>query len=117
MTATLDDRVTILEGKMAMLEANPQPGQNEAFSDSFKEVRTDVKELRKDFKEFGDVQGHHTLALTKLDSDVATLKTDVAGLKTDVTGLKTDVSILKTDMVEVKGTLAEILDRLPPKAA
>ena len=34
-----------------------------------------------------------------------------------MTEVKADVSALKTDMTEVKGTLAEILDRLPLKAA
>ena len=34
MTATRDDRVTVLEGKVERLEANPQPGQNKAFSES-----------------------------------------------------------------------------------
>jgi hypothetical protein len=38
-------------------------------------------------------------------------------LDDDVAGLKEDVSTLKTDMVEVKGALAEILERLPPRAA
>jgi len=38
----------------------------------------------------------------------------VTSLKTDVAGLKTDFAQFK---VEVKGALAEILDRLPPKAA
>jgi len=70
---------------------------------------------------------------TEVTDEITTLKTDVSGLKTDVSGLKTDVSGLKGDMTEVKadvaglkgeltefklevrGTLAEILDRLPPR--
>jgi chromosome segregation ATPase len=60
-----------------------------------------------------DVNGL-TIKVDKLQSDVTELKTDVAGLKTDVAGLKRELTEFK---VEVRGTLAEILDRLPPKAA
>ena len=42
------------------------------------------------------------------------LDDDVAGLKADVTGLMSDMAEFK---VEVTGTLAEILHRLPTKAA
>jgi chromosome segregation ATPase len=84
-------------------------------------LRTDVNGLRNDVNELRkDVDGL-SIKVDKLQVDVTELKTDVAGLKTDVAGLKTDVAALKTELtefkVEVRGTLAEILDRLPPKAA
>jgi chromosome segregation ATPase len=63
-------------------------------------VNRDVLALR------DDVNGL-TIKVDKLQADVTELKTDVAGLKTELTEFK----------VEVRGTLAEILDRLPPKAA
>ncbi|MGH3298235.1 MAG: hypothetical protein ACRDP7_41240 [Trebonia sp.] len=135
MSATLDDRVTVLEGKMEMLEADPQPGQNKAFSDN-------LIALRREFKEFGAVQKRHgeTLdmqtgkltglgnALTDLSMSVDVVKIEFRDFKDVVSGrlerldgdvaeLKGDVAELKGGMVEVKGALAEILDRLPPKAA
>jgi hypothetical protein len=77
------------------------------FAAEMSVLKTDMR----DFKE--EVSGR----LDILEVDVADLKTDVTVLKTDVAELKTDVAGLKTDMTQVKGTLAEILDRLPPKAA
>jgi len=98
-------------------------------------LRTDVTGLQ------ADVTGLRT-DVTGLRTDVTGLQADVTGLRTDVTGLKTEVTELKVDFVgftnhvrgelagidntlysmrsdvkAVKGTLAEILDRLPPKAA
>src|SRR6266700_5882239 len=74
-----------------------------------------AKHAMKQFKE--EVSGK----LERLDDDVTGLKANVTGLKANVTGLKANVTGLKSDMaafkVEVTGTLAEILDRLPPKAA
>jgi hypothetical protein len=91
-------------------------------------LRTDVTGLQAD--------------VTGLRTDVTGLQADVTGLRTDFTELKTEVTELKVDFVgftnhvrgelagidntlysmrsdvkAVKGTLAEILDRLPPKAA
>jgi chromosome segregation ATPase len=102
MTATRDDRVTVLEGKVERLEANPQPGQNKAFSESFQAVRADIKELRADFKKFGAVQTEHTQALeevrrvqneqgttlaihtgqlAKIDSDLSELNLEIGSLR------------------------------------
>src|SRR6266700_88543 len=67
-----------------------------------------AKHAMKQFKE--EVSGK----LERLDDDVTGLKANVTGLKASVTGLKSDMAAFK---VEVTGTLAEILDRLPPKAA
>ena len=156
MTATLEDRVTVLEGKVENLEINPQPGQNDAFSRNLVGLRREFAEFRATQKKQDATLAMHTGKLVglgndlldlsgslnvvkielrdfkdvvsgrleRLDDDVAglkedvsTLKTDVSTLKTDVSTLKTDVSTLKTDMVEVKGALAEILERLPPRAA
>jgi chromosome segregation ATPase len=63
-------------------------------------INRDVLALR------DDVNGL-IIKVDKLQADVTELKADVAGLKTELTEFK----------VEVRGTLAEILDRLPPKAA
>jgi prophage DNA circulation protein len=142
MPATLEDRVTVLEVKMERMEANPQPGQNKAFSDSLKEIRAVqdqhtmvlrrhskmlddlllfVCNGREDLQEFrievNDFKAEVTSDIGMLKTDVSGLKTDVSGLKTDVSGLKADVAELRTDMTEVKGTLALILDRLPAKSA
>jgi chromosome segregation ATPase len=102
MNALLEDRVTVLEGKVKAMEANPQPGQNEAFSDGFKEVRAGIKELRADFKKFGAVQTEHTQSLeevrrvqneqgttlaihtgqlAKIDSDLSELNLEIGSLR------------------------------------
>jgi len=105
MTPTLDDRVTILEGKMEMLEANPQPGQNQAFSDNFKEVRADVKELRRDFKKFGDVQGQHTQTLDTHTGKLSEISSHLNHIDIDLMGF--------TDMVrDVKAQLTGRVERL-----
>lgn len=113
MSGTLEDRVRVLEVKMECMEANPQPGQNKAFSDSLKEIRT--------------VQDQHTTVLrrhSKMLDDlllfVCNGREDLQEFRIEMNDFKAEVAsetgTLKTDMTEVKGTLAVILDRLPAKA-
>lgn len=116
MRHVVNEWVPSLQLKVERLDTYAGPGQNEVFSSSFAEVRKQLDQI-------GKVQGSHTRTLarhskmlTGLRSDVRTLKGDVSALKGDVSTLKGDVSALKSDMGVVKGTLAEILDRLPPKA-
>jgi outer membrane murein-binding lipoprotein Lpp len=105
----LDNDVSWLKGK-----ANEHYGILVGLS-------TDVVDLR------DDITGLTTKVDT-LQSDVTGLTTKVDTLKSDVTGLTTKVDTLKSDVTgfrseltgfktQVTGTLAEILDRLPPKAA
>jgi len=49
---------------------------------------------------------------TEVTEEITTLKGDVAGLRRDVAGINGELAEFK---LEVRGTLAEILDRLPPK--
>lgn len=142
MSATLEDRVTTLEGKMKAMEANPQPGQNDAFSTALIALRQEFQGFSATQRKHGQTLDVHTGKLNGLAGGLTTLEFDlgivrhelrefreetsgrmerldgeVAALKGDVGTLKGDVGTLKDDMTEVKGTLAEILDRLPPKAA
>jgi chromosome segregation ATPase len=127
----VNEWVPSLQVKVERLDTYAGPGQNDAFSDSFQEIRKKLDRI-------STVQGRHTRTLsqhgkmltglkgdvrtlkadmTEVKGDVSTLKSDVSTLKSDVSTLKSDVSTLKSDMVEVKGALAEILDRLPAKGA
>ena len=79
-----------------------------------------LKDNMREFQvELADFKTEVTDEITTLKGDVAGLKTDVAGLKGDMTQVKGDVAGLKGELaefkLEVRGTLAEILDRLPPK--
>jgi chromosome segregation ATPase len=112
----LDNDVTRLQGDVTWLKgtASKQDGLVIALSadvadlgENVTGLRTDVNGLRNDVNELRkDVDGL-SIKVDKLQVDVTELKTDVAGLKAELTEFK----------VEVRGTLAEILDRLPPKAA
>ncbi len=93
----------------------------EEVSGKFERLDNDVTWLK-------DRAGRHDKLLQALSADVANLGDDITGLtvkvdrlQADVTGLKADVTGLKGELaefkVEVRGTLAEILYRLPPKAA
>jgi chromosome segregation ATPase len=112
----LDSDVTRLQGDVTWLKGTAGELHRQVIGDDglLVAVSSDVYKLR------DDVNGL-TVKVDKLQVDVTELKADVAGLKTDVAGLKTDVAGLKAELtefkVEVRGTLAEILDRLPPKAA
>jgi len=103
MRHLVNEWVPALEVKVERLDTYAGPGQNEAFSDNFLEIRKKLDQI-------SSVQGRHTRALNQHGKMLT-------GLKSDVRTLKGDVAELKTDMVEVKGALAEILDRLPPKQA
>jgi outer membrane murein-binding lipoprotein Lpp len=139
MTLTLDERVEVLEGKVENLETWAGPGQNEAFSRNLREFRQETNaKLTALSKDVGGL----TTKVDKLQAEFTGLKAEVTGLKTEVTGLKAEfaqhqvdfvgftnhvrgelsgldmaVCTLRSDVTAVKETLAEILDRLPPKAA
>ena len=79
-----------------------------------------LKDNMREFQvELADFKTEVTDEITTLKGDVSGLKTDVAGLKGDMTQVKGDVAGLKGELaefkLEVRGTLAEILDRLPPR--
>jgi phage shock protein A len=99
--ATAEDRVTILEGRVNVLETWAGPGQIEVLVAGLAEVRTNVRAVIK-------TQERHTRQLADLTSDVSGLKTDMAEVKADVAELKTDVAQLKTDVAELKTGMAEL---------
>jgi chromosome segregation ATPase len=119
----LDNDVARLQGDVTWLKstAGKQDGLVIALSadvadlgENVTGLRTDVNGLRNDVNELRkDVDGL-SIKVDKLQVDVTELKVDVTELKVDVAGLKAELTEFK---VEVRGTLAEILDRLPPKAA
>jgi hypothetical protein len=79
-----------------------------------------LKDNMREFQvELADFKTEVTDEITTLKTDVSGLKTDVSGLKGDMTEVKADVAGLKGELtefkLEVRGTLAEILDRLPPR--
>jgi len=84
-------------------------------------ARDDLREFRVEVTDFKTEVTAEITGLkgdvSTLKGDVSTLKGDVSTLKGDVAGIKGDLAEFKTDMVGVKGALAEILDRLPPRAA
>jgi hypothetical protein len=131
MNALLEDRVTVLEGKVKAMEGNPQPGQNKAFSDSFKEVRADIRELSADFKKFGAVQTEHTQTLeelrggqnehgtilaihtgqlAKVDSDLNDMNLEISSLRYNVQQFRDEttgrLTRLDIDVAGLKGDVA-----------
>jgi chromosome segregation ATPase len=119
MNALLEDRVAILEGKVERLEANPQPGQNKAFSDSFQEVRADIKELRTDFKKFAAVQTEHTQSLEEVrrvqneqGTTLAIHTGQLAKIDSDLNELNLEISSLRYRTQEFKDETTGRLTRL-----
>jgi outer membrane murein-binding lipoprotein Lpp len=122
-SATLVDFKKEVNGKFAALSKDVA-----GLTTRVDRLQADVDELKT------DVAGLKT-DVDELKTDVDELKTDVASLKTDVAELRVDfvgfsnhargqfaaidntLYSMRSDMATVKGTLAEILDRLPPKAA
>ena len=130
-----------LPGRVKNLETNAGPGQNEALSANIVEFRTETNvhfaEVKKKLKELGVVQDQQTRLVQRnakliddqlfmiggLKDNMREFQVELADFKTEVTDeittLKTDVAGLKGELaefkLEVRGTLAEILDRLPPK--
>jgi chromosome segregation ATPase len=112
----LDNDVTRLQGDVTWLKGTvgKQDGLVIALSADVADLGENVTGLRTDVNGLrNDVDG--------LRNDVDGLRNDVDGLSVKVDKLQVDVAGLKTELtefkVEVRGTLAEILDRLPPKAA
>lgn len=85
------------------------------------EVSGKLERLDNDITWLKGSTGRHDTLLEALSKDVADLGDGVTGLTVKADRLQADVNSLKSEVaefkVEVRGTLAEILDRLPPKAA
>jgi chromosome segregation ATPase len=126
----LDNDVTRLQGDVTWLKGTvgKRDGLVIALSadvadlgENVTGLRTDVNGLKNDVNGLrNDVDGLRN-DVDGLRNDVNELRKDVDGLSVKVDKLQVDVAGLKTELtefkVEVRGTLAEILDRLPPKAA
>ncbi len=82
-------------------------------------VHTDVIRHRAETKDgFADLKGELGDVQTDLEAvriDVAGVREDLGTVKGDVAGLRSDLDAVKGDVAEIKGTLAQILDRLPPR--
>ena len=135
MTDSLEQRFTGLEelvkpllplpGRVTDLETFAGPGQNEALSDNIAEFRAETNghftEVKKKLKEVGAVQDQQTGLLHRharmLDDAllfIGRTRDDLKEFRIEMTDFKTEVT---AEITGLKGTLAEILDRLPPKAA
>jgi chromosome segregation ATPase len=112
---TIEQRVTGLEelvkplvplpGRVQDLETNAGPGQNQGFSDGFKEVRAGIKELRADFKKFGRIQAGHTSLLERQSAKLNDIQKDMYTFATDMT-------VLKSDMRDFKEQVSERLEQV-----
>lgn len=75
------------------------------------------------FDEFEALEARVTIVedLTGPDGRLDVLAANLAGFRAETAknflDVGADITTLKDDMARVNGTLAEILDRLPPKAA
>ena len=96
-----------------VISLTPLPPQLSTWfmNDPFKQINTDIEDLRSKTNSFecsSNVPQSILDAITSLTTDVSAIKSDISILKEDVSEMKTDISDLKTDISMLKEDVSEM---------